>query len=1219
MNKVLLLLSAILLLWAGTGLSQSLQNRDFARYTTEQGLSHNSVMGIAEDTMGFLWIATRSGLNRFNGHRFLQYHSTDDAGSLPSEELMGICRLDDHQLAMIGSGVHIVNTKTGQRRNLFIPYKDPRSSFKFNMTLQAIGDAAGNIFVLSRSGFYHFRQDSLEYRFDYYPDSLVAVNHLVFGGKMLELDDHRLLITSIDGLYLYDKSIKNFHKLRDKEIPALARFLSYPQVPFGFIQIGPGRMFVYDPVNRLLHYLNMRGNKNVVVSAPWPKGLDDAGWRSRLIVQDDHTFLVTLQQAGLVQIRLDSSHTDPPVISPVAALKEYLCNDLLLDHEQRLLIATNKGLLRQRLSSSTVQTGRMPGYHQLAEAAFDDVVAMGDKVYAATRGSGLAVFNKAGLQFEKLLHFATADSLGLDNITALQPMQDKTIVVGTATIPFIFYPQTGRHSALVPPGWIPSQYWVQNINRDNHDDLWISAHRIYRYRASTRSFDSLPGLPRLLDAPVAIEEDVEGNIWMARHGLARYNRRLQQYDRYIDTFPFIKIPDKQVTAFTFDNHHTIWISVQNNGLVAYSPQTGSFRHFTKRNGLPHDQLSALYYLDGKVWMAGYSGISSMDINNHEIRNYGPEDGFPASPVNRGSRFYYDSAQHLLYIGFADAIACFDPSVIAGSAMTPRIFIEQVMISGGPSTYLPGNAISTSWNRRQLNIAVGTINFFDGATQRYAYRLADAEEGAWVELGTASSFSISGLSPGRHRLEVRVSPDSHRWPAQIATLDINVAGPFWLSTWFIIVSGLVLLWFVYRLVRWRTSVARKKEMVNTQMEKLRADDYKAQFELEQITHYFSTSLAGKRTEDEILSDVAERLIGSLHYEDCIIYLWNRDKTQLVQRAAYGPKSVNGVVKTTGFTVSPGQGIVGHVVTTGKPLVVNDTRKDPRYRVDDCFRLSELTVPIIHNGELLGVIDSEHSQAHYFNDRHVKMMTTIATLLGNTLKQLEADQSLQAKQQELAGINEQLAEARLSALQAQMNPHFVFNALNSIKRMILEGDNDTASRYLSKFALMIRMTLEHSKETFVTLHDNIQYLKAYLDMERLRFDHTFSYGIDMEGAVDAAELLFPSMMIQPLVENAIWHGLMPAEREKRLKVCFQVSDHRLRCIIQDNGIGIRQAAQMRRESRTVHRSVGLENLRKRIHILNEKYHTACTLSIVDLQEAGGPQTGTKAILELNIVTA
>jgi LytS/YehU family sensor histidine kinase len=289
------------------------------------------------------------------------------------------------------------------------------------------------------------------------------------------------------------------------------------------------------------------------------------------------------------------------------------------------------------------------------------------------------------------------------------------------------------------------------------------------------------------------------------------------------------------------------------------------------------------------------------------------------------------------------------------------------------------------------------------------------------------------------------------------------------------------------------------------------------------------------------------------------------------------------------------------------------------VDDRFRLSELTVPVLHNGELLGVIDSEHSRADYFNERDIKIMTTIATLLGNKLKQLESEQSLEAKQRELAGINEQLAEARLSALQAQMNPHFVFNALNSIKRMILEGENDKASRYLSKFALMIRMTLEHSKETFVTLHDNVQYLKAYLEMERLRFDQTFTYLIDVDESVDEAEISLPAMMIQPLVENAIWHGLMYTDTKKELKISFAVVASRLYCAVEDNGIGIRQSEELRKKSRPVHRSVGLENLRKRISIMNEKYRTDCTLTITDVKESGETGSGTRAVLEMNIVTA
>jgi LytS/YehU family sensor histidine kinase len=242
-----------------------------------------------------------------------------------------------------------------------------------------------------------------------------------------------------------------------------------------------------------------------------------------------------------------------------------------------------------------------------------------------------------------------------------------------------------------------------------------------------------------------------------------------------------------------------------------------------------------------------------------------------------------------------------------------------------------------------------------------------------------------------------------------------------------------------------------------------------------------------------------------------------------------------------------------------------------------------------------------------------------MIANKLKQIESEQTLEAKQKELLGINEQLAEARLSALQAQMNPHFVFNALNSIKRMILDGDNDKASRYLSKFALMIRMTLEHSKEIFVTLDENIEYLQAYLEMEKLRFDDSFTYRISADENLDTSDTVLPSMMIQPLVENAIWHGLMQANKDKKIWVNFSQADNKIVCTIEDNGIGIRQSEKLKEKHRPLHRSLGLENLQKRIKIMNEKYNTACSLHIMDMKETGINGSGTRVVLEFNLINA
>jgi LytS/YehU family sensor histidine kinase len=339
--------------------------------------------------------------------------------------------------------------------------------------------------------------------------------------------------------------------------------------------------------------------------------------------------------------------------------------------------------------------------------------------------------------------------------------------------------------------------------------------------------------------------------------------------------------------------------------------------------------------------------------------------------------------------------------------------------------------------------------------------------------------------------------------------------------------------------------------------------------------------------------------------------------MVQKAAYGPKGAPGIIATNVFEVEPGQGVVGHVVVTKEPVLIKDTRLDSRYRVDDAFRLSEITVPILHNGELVGVIDTEHSQVDYFNESDLKILTTIATLIGNKLKQLESEQSLEVKKKELATINEQLAEARLSALQAQMNPHFVFNALNSIKRMILDEDNEMASRYLSKFALMIRMTLEHSKEVFVSLDENIEYINNYLAMEQLRFRDSFTYEIIVDKTLDVEDTMLPSMMIQPLVENAIWHGLMQSEKEKQVRITFKKTEDKVVCSVDDNGIGIHRSESLRLKQRPLHRSIGLENLKKRIRIINEKYDTDCTLHIEDLGGQEDSDGGTRARLQLNLI--
>ena len=514
------------------------------------------------------------------------------------------------------------------------------------------------------------------------------------------------------------------------------------------------------------------------------------------------------------------------------------------------------------------------------------------------------------------------------------------------------------------------------------------------------------------------------------------------------------------------------------------------------------------------------------------------------------------------------------------------------------------------------ITIGSINFTNGSKQGFAYRILKDSLAQWQQLGSQPSFNISNLSPGTHTIQVKCFSLNNRWPEQVKEISIIVLPPFWMKGWFITLLAVAIVVLMYILIRLRISSIRKKEMEKTHILKLKADDYKNRFELEQISNYFSSSLAVTKTEEEVLWDVTHNLMSRMNYEDCVIYLWNKDKTKMVQKAAYGPKGRPEIISSNVFEVLPGQGIVGHAIQTRQAVLVKDTRRDSRYRIDDDFRLSEVCVPIIHNNELLGAIDSEHSQPAYFSERDIKILTTIATLIGNKLTQIKSEQSLEIKQKELVSINEQLAEARLAALQAQMNPHFIFNALNSIKRMILDGDNEKASRYLSKFALMIRMTLNHSKEIFVTLDENIEYLKAYLEMEQLRFSDSFTYTIFTDDSIDTSETFIPSLMMQPLVENAIWHGLLQSETDKKILVAFTQDQNTITCIIEDNGIGVDQSKEFKERNNSNHRSVGLENLQKRIKMINEKYNISCSLEITDLKKVH--KNGTRAVLKFNVAS-
>jgi ligand-binding sensor domain-containing protein len=224
-------------------------------------------------------------------------------------------------------------------------------------------------------------------------------------------------------------------------------------------------------------------------------------------------------------------------------------------------------------------------------------------------------------------------------------------------------------------------------------------------------------------------------------------------------------------------------------------------------------------------------------------------------------------------------------------------------------------------------------------------------------------------------------------------------------------------------------------------------------------------------------------------------------------------------------------------------------------------------------------------------------------------------IRKKEEEKTRINKQLTEFQLTALQAQMNPHFIFNAINSIQNYILKKKEQEAYNYLAKFSKLIRMVLTNSEQKTLTLFDELETINLYVALEQLRFKKNFEYKLSISEEIDIHNFELPTMLIQPYIENAIWHGLMnlPDEITGILKLTIVTENSFLKISIEDNGVGREESKKYKTES--VHQPVAMKLTEKRLFIINEmEDYAGAKAMVVDLKDNQGNATGTRVELYL-----
>ena len=308
------------------------------------------------------------------------------------------------------------------------------------------------------------------------------------------------------------------------------------------------------------------------------------------------------------------------------------------------------------------------------------------------------------------------------------------------------------------------------------------------------------------------------------------------------------------------------------------------------------------------------------------------------------------------------------------------------------------------------------------------------------------------------------------------------------------------------------------------------------DLEEILVYFATSLMSKNTEDEVVWDLAKNCISKLNFVDCVVYKLDYDRKVLIQKAAYGPKNPKNYELLDPIEIPLGKGITGAVAQSGKAELINDTTQDERYVVDDDIRLSEITVPILQDGVVWGVIDCEHPEKNYFTPQHLKILNAIASICGVKLARVSAEHELARKQRELMNAEKELLDLRINSLRRQMNPHFLFNALNAIQYFITTDKKKQALRYHSLFSKLIRKYMLHLDEETIQLEEEMRMINWYLKLQQLRYEDRFTYTINLPENLN--NLKVPTLLVQLIIEDLIERMVMSNAGEGDLTLNFNI---------------------------------------------------------------------------------
>ncbi len=1154
------------------------QQPAFYHLSTAEGLSDNNVTIAVRDHNGILWIGTSEGLNSFDGNRITTYHKYKHP-ELPENNIERIV-VDDDNRVWVRTNSHYITMLDEKRKFHRILVGDTSDNTNISGIFRIKN--RGVVVLKGRQHFFQKENSPLVFEkvnmpfdsvlagqvgFTYYLDNdrviYYRANHLV----VIDYNQMKVLLrlpfTGINGAnYINDDELITFTvkgdvffriSIREKKVVKEYRGIKDQQnLPMtgnlrNMTRIDENR-FAFTTFFSGLYILDLqKGAAHHIVHDPIdPKSI--GGNNTFNVRYEDNGYLfVTTQTSGVhfYNLKQQQATSKTYFIDDNKQIFDGYIHSLITDNGSNVWMGAQDRLIKW--DRSTNKTLYVPlllpdGTNISGIETIRKVNMDGDNLWVGTSRFGVLILNK----------------------------QLKTIYRITDSL-------HGKRTAF------PSA-WINAICKDKNGNQWVGTLRgtciINKNNFEVISLRDHPLLGEMSRIPCAsLWNDDNGRMWIGT------TRGAWCYDEERDTVLHYStnegLAHNTVYAINYDKFGNTYFATA-GGLSILSKE-GKIKSYNRSNGLRNDRCEGMLKdKNGFLWIGNLSCMLRYDPLNKTFAVF--EEGLGVNHAGFRIRSFHKTKEGEMLWGTDRGLISFFPEQMSIDPFPLKPSVSSLGIGDSVYRFTGEEKLSFAYNTPsfEFNFSSGELS---GKKDHLLYRLVGYDN-VWRTPSTTGQATFSKLQPGDYRFEIKASRDGTTWYEGAYPVLVTVNNPWWQTWWFQLFTVFLAVGATYSVYRYRLKRREAKEVQKT-------------------IDYFANSGYEYSTVNDILWDICRNCVSRLHFEDCVVYLLDDDGKMLQQKAAYGPKNPKEFEILNPIEIPIGKGIVGDVAATGKASLINDTSKDSRYIIDDVRRYSEITVPLIHDKKVIGVIDSENHRKNFFTTQHLNALQSIAAICSTKISRAMAIDAMKRNEKELMELNVKMAESKFMNLRLQMNPHFLFNSLSSIQHLIVSQQTTKAYKYLTIFSNFLRSLLNYAEKNFIQLDEEIKILNMYVELESLRFDGSFHYEITVDENLSNDVVFVPSLMIQPFAENAIWHGLLHKEGEKKLIIRFAGdADEVLLCIIEDNGIGREKAAAIKNNkiSSMVHESKGIGIIRERLQLLQQKTGKPASINFEDVHPSG-----------------